>query len=86
MEQFAGPRIGLPESLSELGELRKGDPRKVICAALVKSRCAVTNEWLATRLVMGHPASMSKHVHQLGRDPAGMKILKTHEKTLKSED
>ncbi len=77
---------GLPGSAEELAVLRKGDPRKVACAALVKSQTAVPNEWLATRLAMGHPASMSKHVHNLRRDPAGRRILKKHEKTLKSKD
>ncbi len=31
---------------------------------------------------MGYPASMSKHVHNLRRDPAGRRILKKHEKPL----
>ncbi len=78
--------IGLPESAAELAVLPKGEPRKVICAALVKARTAVPNGWLATRLAMGHPASMSKHGHSLRRSPAGVKTLKRYKKMLKSTD
>jgi hypothetical protein len=51
--------LGLPQSAGELKLLPKGDPRKVTCAALVKGRTAISNEWLAMRLALGHPASMS---------------------------
>ncbi len=84
-EDFIG-KIGsdtcLPSLALELANLPNGDPRKVICAALIKSRTSITNEWLATRLGMGHPTSMSRHVHRLPRTPAGSKILKKHEKSL----
>lgn len=45
-----------------------------------------SNEWLAARLAMVHPASMSKHVSRLRRDPAGSKTLPKHEKVLKPKD
>ena len=51
--------LGLPESRKELERLKKGDPGKVVCAALVKRRTAVSNDWIAERLAMGHPASMT---------------------------
>ena len=38
-------------SMEELGALRKGDPRKAICAALVKAHTSMDNHWLAQRLV-----------------------------------
>ena len=65
---------------------KKSDPRKVVCAALVKSRTAVGNDWIAERLAMGHPASMSQLVHRMCRDPKEAKRLKRHEKTLKPKD
>ncbi len=58
----------------------------MVCAALFESHTAVFNDLLANRLAMGHPFVMSKHVNNLSRDPAGRRILKKHEKTLKSED
>ena len=51
--------LGLPDTQEDLGNLKKGDPRQVVCAALVKRRTSVSNDWLADRLAMGHPASMS---------------------------
>jgi hypothetical protein len=78
--------LGLPESREELMRIRKNDPRKVVCAAMVKSRTAVENDWIAGRLAMGHPASMSQLVHRMRRDPKASKQLKKHEKTLKIKD
>lgn len=47
---------------------------------------AVSNEWIAKRPEMGHPAGMSKVVklYQEGRE--GNKLMKKYEKTLKSND
>lgn len=81
-----GSELELPESLEELMLLRKGDPRKVACAALVKARTTVSNGWIAERLAMGHPASMSQLVHQMRREPKEGKRLKRYEKILKSKD
>lgn len=78
--------LGLPESREELNNLKKSDPRKVICAALVKRRTAVSNDWITERLAMGHPASMSQHVNRMRRERKAAKLLKRHEKTLKSKD
>lgn len=80
------PERGLPLAPGKLAALPKGNPRKVICAALVKSQTAVPNEWLATRLAICHPVSMSKHVHTLPRDTAGIKTVRKYEKTLKPKD
>ena len=78
--------MGLPGSAEELQALRKGDPRKVICAARVKGNTSMSNDWLAKRLQMGHPAAMSQLVNRLRKDPASIKSLKKHEKTFKSKD
>ena len=56
---------GLPEKPADLAQLRKGDPRKVICAAIVKAHTSVSNRWLAERLHMGHPSAMSQLVNTL---------------------
>lgn len=79
-------RLGLPESREELALLKKSDPRKVVCAALVKRRTAVSNNWVADRLAMGHPASMSQHVNRMRREPRALKQLEKHDKLLKSKD
>lgn len=78
--------LGLPTNREELMQLKKSDSRKVICAALIKSRTAVTNDWIAERLAMGHPASMSQLVNRLRRNPEAARQLKKHEKALKSKD
>ena len=78
--------LSLPKSAEELDLLRKGDSRKVICAALVKSRTSVKNDWLASRLRMGHPATVSQLVSRTLKNPKSLKILKKHEKTYKSKD
>jgi putative transposase len=81
-----GKKLGLPESAAELELLKKGDPRKVVCAALLKAVTAKSNEWIAKRLAMGHPASMSQLVHRMRREPKESKRLKGYEKILKSKD
>jgi REP element-mobilizing transposase RayT len=84
--RIVGAELGLAESAEDLELLRKGDPRKVICAALVKGLTSVKNDWLANRLCMGHPAAMSQLVNRARKDPKNLKILKKHEKTFKSKD
>jgi hypothetical protein len=66
----ATQRACLPkaESFAELELLKKGDSRKVACAAMVKARTSVSNNWIVQRLAMGCPASMSHGVHRMRRD------------------
>lgn len=78
--------LGLPNSRADLERLKKSEPRKVLCAALVKRRTSVNNEWIAGRLAMGHPASMSQHANRMRRDPKAARSLKKHEQALKSKD
>jgi len=58
----AGKALRIP-----LGKLqgRKSDPQKVRIAALLKATTSVTNRWLAERLQMGEPASVSQYVRRL---------------------
>jgi hypothetical protein len=53
---------------------------------MVKKHCAVNNEWIAKRLVMGHPAGMSKVAKLYQDSKEGVKIMKKYEKILKSKD
>jgi hypothetical protein len=52
----------LPAEAAELANLRKGDQRKAILAAALRRRTAVGAEWIAGRLHMGHPSSVSRQV------------------------
>ena len=62
------PKKGLPTGVAELAQLRKGDERKAILATLLRRRTAVGFEWIATRLHMGHFASVSRLVCSVKRD------------------
>ena len=84
--RVVGAGLGLPESKEELAMLRKSDSRKVICAALVKRHTSMANDWLAKRLSMGHPASMSQLVNRMQKDEKSLRILRRHEKTFKPKD
>jgi len=68
MIQKCGAGIGLPTQARELGSLRKGDERKALMAALLRGRTAVSTEWIAKRLSMGHPGSVSRQVGIVKRD------------------
>jgi hypothetical protein len=81
-----GRDLGLSETREELKQLKKSDSRKVVCAARVKRRTSVGNEWIAERLAMGYPASMSQHVNRMLKEPKAAKQLKMYEQTLKSKD
>jgi hypothetical protein len=50
----------------DLGQLgaRKSAPNKVLLAAAMKHSSSVSNGWLATRLAMGQPASVSQFVRR----------------------
>jgi len=61
--------LGLADVGGSLTKARKGDPRKVALATLVKSRTSAGNQWLADRLAMGHNRSVSRLIRQ-GRDDA----------------
>jgi REP element-mobilizing transposase RayT len=67
--------LGLTGPDHSLTEMRKGDPRKVALATLVKSRTSAGNQWLADRLHMGHDRSVSRLVRQGREDPEVKKHL-----------
>jgi REP element-mobilizing transposase RayT len=56
----------------DLGQLPplKSAPEKVLLAAAMKRRTSVSNGWLAQRLGMGQPASVSQFVGNWERDPS----------------
>jgi hypothetical protein len=60
-------------SLTEkaLSELRKGDDRKKVIAWMIRKRTSVRNDWISTRLNMGHPNSISRHVGEVERVQKG---------------
>ena len=84
--RIVGAEMELPESAAELELLRKGDPRRVMRAATVKRRTSVKNDWLASRLRMGHPAAMSQLVSRNLKDPKRQKNLKKYDKIFHSKD
>lgn len=60
-------KLGLSSEGGEIIRTRKGDPRKVALASVIKAHTSVGNEWLAERLEMGHNRSLSSLIRQ-GRD------------------
>jgi hypothetical protein len=54
--------LGLPTSLSGLACLRKSDDRKAQLAILLRTHTTVSNDWIAAKLAMGHPGSVSRVV------------------------
>ena len=75
-----GAQLGLPTKAGELSRLRKGDERKALMAALLRGRTAVSTEWIATRLCMGHPGSVSRQVGIVKRDRKLLKKINELEK------
>ncbi len=68
--QQAAAALGI--SLESLGA-KKSSPEKVQLAALLKSATSVSNGWLAERLKMGQPASVSQFVRRFHLRGAGKK-------------
>lgn len=75
-----GAALGLSTVRRDLMLLKKGDRKKVICAAIAKRNTNVNNEWLAKRLCMGHSAYVSNLVNRMRKDAKDLKILEKHEK------
>ena len=74
--------LGLPTGAAELAKLQKGDKRKAMLAALLRSHTTVGFEWIATRLQMGHPGSVSRLVCGVKRDRKLEKRVNELEKLL----
>ncbi len=62
-EKLTEAAKALDVSLTNLGP-RKSAPAKVLLAALLKGATSVSNGWLAQRLGMGEPASVSQFVRR----------------------
>ncbi len=51
----------------------------MICAAVAKGRTAVSNDWLAERLAMGHGSYVSTLVQRMRRDKKEEKVLREYD-------
>ncbi|MFM2298109.1 MAG: hypothetical protein RL117_1816 [Verrucomicrobiota bacterium] len=69
-----------------IDSLKKGDPRKVAIAVIVKKHTHASNIWISRRLGMGHDRSVSRLVKQAKDQPAIQKLCKSLEKMLPCED
>lgn len=81
-----GKVLELPVERSGLEKLRKGDERKVLLAAVLRRRTSVGVNWIAARLAMGHPGSVSRMLGGIGRDRNLKKRLGKLEEMLNSGD
>ncbi|MGI8603289.1 MAG: hypothetical protein ACR2OZ_09850, partial [Verrucomicrobiales bacterium] len=68
-------REHLAWNLEEVLRGRKMNWRKAMLAAWVRGRCAVSNQWITTRLQMGHVSNISRSSNQL---------VKSHERRIKA--
>ena len=57
-------KLELCDEMGKLLPARKGDPRKVALATLIRTHTVMGNEWVAKRLEMGHDRSVSRS-HEL---------------------
>jgi len=81
-----GKVLELPTRRSGLEKLRKGDERKVLLAALLRRRTSVGLKWISEKLVMGHPASVSRLIGGISKDGELAKRLEGLDRMLKCED
>ncbi len=65
--------LGLPSSLTGLSALKKCDERKTRIAILLRTHTSMSNDWIATKLAMGHPGSVSRIVSAGRSDKSVMK-------------
>jgi len=84
--RMLGRVLELPTERRELERLRKGDERKVLLAAVLRKRTAVGVNWIAERLAMGHPGSVSRMLGAMAREGGWKKRLGDLEKMLNSGD
>ena len=54
--------LGAPSGFSALAALPKSDERKIVLASLLREKTCVSNDWIASRLSMGHPGSVSRMI------------------------
>lgn len=76
-----------PEGGDEQGTpLRKGDPRRVAIAMMLKNQTAVSNRWIAERLGMGHDRSVSRLIRQGKENRKIVRMCRELERMLPCED
>lgn len=66
--------------------IRKGDPRKVAIAIIIKRHTSVSNLWMAERLGMGHDRSVSRLIKHGKSDETIQKLCQKLRKMLPCED
>ena len=54
--------LGLPGGVTALAKLPKSDERKVLLALILRKNTTVSNDWIASKLAMGHPGSVSRMI------------------------
>jgi len=74
---------GISAAPEQLSALRKGDPRKVWLAMLLRKRTVASNAWIAQRLAMGEAGSVSRLIGHAKAGSAAVKKLKELEEMLK---
>lgn len=74
--------LELPPGLTELSRLKKGDERKIQLAILLRNHTSMSNDWIAERLAMGHPGSVSRTVSAGRADKTMVKSIKNLEAVL----
>ena len=60
--------LELPLDHEALADFRKNDQRKVLLARILRARTTIPNDWIAKRLAMGHPGSVSRLVSASRKD------------------
>jgi putative transposase len=76
----------MPDGTELQDHLRKGDPRKVAMAIIIKRHTSVSNFWIAERLGMGHDRSVSRLIKQGKADETIRNQSKELEGMLPCED
>ena len=61
--------LGLPEQADQLAGRGRWLEEKALIASLVKKHTAGSNGWIANRLAMGHPSSVSRAVRRVRENP-----------------
>ena len=74
--------LGLPLSMADLAALTKSDERKVLLAILLRTHTSVSNQWIAEKLAMGHPDSVSRTFSASRTDKSMAKSIKKLETLL----
>ena len=68
--------------MADLAALTKSDERKVLLAILLRTHTSVSNQWIAEKLAMGHPDSVSRTFSASRTDKSMAKSIKKLETLL----